>query len=79
MEEYYTPEAVDSLISSIYSAEDSIKYIYNVSPQSEDFKLLTPELEVAFSNLAAACEELNRIFNYYSEVKRQREKRQNAL
>ena len=65
MDEYYTPEAVDSLIGQIYSAEDSIKYIFNIPLNHEDSKLRTPELMEAYSDLIAACQDLTKAYEYY--------------
>lgn len=65
MTEYYTPEAVDSLIGNIYSAEDSIKYLFNLPLNHEDSKLRTPEMMEAYSDLAAACSDLVKAYEYY--------------
>lgn len=65
MTEYYTPEAVDELIGNIYSGEDSIKYLFNLPLNHEDSKLRTPEMMEAYSDLADACRELVKAYDYY--------------
>ena len=65
MREYYTKEACDELINSIYYAEDTIKYLLNLPEGHEDLKLRTPELMEALSDVSAACTELAAAFNYY--------------
>ena len=65
MAEYYTTNAVDELIGLVYSAEDSIKYLFNLPLDHEDAKLRTPEMMEAYSDLAAACKELAQAYDYY--------------
>lgn len=66
MTDYYTPEAVDTLIGEIYSAEDCVKYLFNLPKDHEDEKLLTPELLEQLSDLNAACQDFNAVYHYYS-------------
>lgn len=65
MTDYYTPEAVDELIGEIYSAEDCIKYLFNIPLNHEDSKLRTAEMMEAYSDLAAACADLVKAYEYY--------------
>lgn len=65
MDEFYTPEAVEELIGEIHSAEDSIKYLFNIPLNHEDAKLRTPEMMEAYADLADACRELVRAYDYY--------------
>lgn len=65
MDEYYTPDAVDTLIGNIYTAEDCIKYLFNLPLDHEDSKLRTPEMMEAYSDLAAACADLVKAYEYY--------------
>ena len=65
MTEYYTPDAVDTLIGNIYTAEDCIKYLFNLPLNHEDSKLRTPEMMEAYDDLAAACRELVKAYDYY--------------
>lgn len=65
MTDYYTPEAVDKLIGEISSAEDSIKYLLNIPLSNEKSKLRTPEMMEAYSDLAAACADLARTYEFY--------------
>ena len=65
MDEYYTPDAVDTLIGNIYTAEDCIKYLFNLPLNHEDSKLRTPEMMEAYSDLAAACADLVKAYEYY--------------
>jgi phage tail tape-measure protein len=65
MKEYYTPEAVSELINEIYSAEDAIKYLFNLPLDNADAKLRTPEMMESYSDLIAACEDLVKAYNYY--------------
>lgn len=65
MTEYYSPEEVDELIDNIHSAEDSIKYLFNIPLNHEDSKLRTPELMEAYSDVAAACADLVKAYEFY--------------
>lgn len=65
MTDYYTPDAVDTLIGSIYTAEDCIKYLFNIPLNHEDSKLRTPEMMESYSDLAAACAELVAAYEHY--------------
>lgn len=66
MKEYYTPEAVDELISEIYTAEDAVKYLLNLPQDHEDQKLKTPELLEQLADLNAACMDFVAVYHYYT-------------
>lgn len=66
--DYYTPASVDSLINSIYHAEDTIKYLLSTPQYEKDSKYLTPELFESFSDLASACSELVSAYSYYDNL-----------
>lgn len=65
MTEYYTPDAVDTLIGNICTAEDCIKYLLNIPLSNKDSKLRTPEMMEAYSDLAAVCADLARTYEFY--------------
>lgn len=65
MAEYYTPGEVEELICEIHSAEDCIKYLFNIPLNHEDAKLRTPEMMEAYADLADGCRELVKAYDYY--------------
>lgn len=69
MKNYFTPSSCEKLISSLYYAEDSIKYLLNCPKSHKDNQLITPELLAAYNDLAEACKELVSAYNYYSQAK----------
>lgn len=62
---YFNPLNIETLTSEISDVIDTIKHLYSLSPEVEDYNKLTPQLAKAFKDAAAASSELQDAYNYY--------------
>ena len=63
----YNPETYEELRYDVFNATEVAKYLFSLTPEAEDKKLLTPELLEELRNLRSVCDEFVRAFDYYSK------------
>ena len=64
-DEFYTIEPCEELESALFNATDSLKYILNTTKDREDNKLITEDLLEAYENIAGACKDFIKAYDYY--------------
>lgn len=68
MNEYYieTLNALQEDAAEMLSAEESLKYLYCLTPGNPDCGMLTDEMRDAFKSLYDAAESFIRAYQYYT-------------
>lgn len=66
-EKFYSVADCHDLCSDLLALEEAIKYLVSIPKDHEDKKYLTPELIEAFGDVMGACEDLMRVYDYYSK------------
>lgn len=66
--EYYieTLNALQEDAASLLSAEESLKYLFSLTPGNPDAEALTAEMREAFLALHEACKSFCRSYQYYT-------------
>lgn len=69
---YYFPEEVDKFATTLgVDVQDSFKYLinnYSIGDNSEDAKLVTPELIEAYRGLYENCQEFISTYRFYTTM-----------
>ena len=56
---------IGDIAQELESVKLAIAYLYNLSPNDEDYEYLTPEIERAWSDLAKACRSFDTFLYWY--------------
>lgn len=64
--EYANALVIKGTCGDIDSYKMSIAYLYNLTPEDEDYECLTPEVEEAYKELAKMCQSFVTFYYWYN-------------